>query len=192
MGALPVGEGMPGRASQAVGVEKPQHKIVAVLLVKQIGDRKTHHGEPSSNDRVYFAKILFTWHFLFRRLHLFTNMSEQFDEDGEIDSSNSSNLLTRSKSLISLHGIEVPHNLFPDYWLTQKNQARLAWPLPILLVIDVCGPMDLDLNSSRTQILMSEKWLKLEEKLAHEIFSKIMEFVTAEHWKKLNKIQLKA
>lgn len=112
------------------------------------------------------------------------------DEDGGIDSSNSSSRLTHSKSRISLHGIEVPSSLFPESWSMQKNQVRLVWPLPILLVIDICGSMDLDLNSSRTQILMSEKWLKFEAKFAHEIFSAIMKSVTVEYWEKLKEILL--
>ena len=36
------------------------------------------------------------------------------DEDGGIDSSNSSSRLAHSKSRISLHGIEVPSSLFPE------------------------------------------------------------------------------
>ncbi|MFA5924786.1 MAG: hypothetical protein WC856_26455 [Methylococcaceae bacterium] len=112
------------------------------------------------------------------------------DEDGGIDSSNSSSRLTHSKSRISLHGIEVPSSPIPESWSMQKNQVRLVWPLPILFVIDICGSMDLDLNSSRTQILMSEKWLKFEAKFAHEIFSAIMKSVTVEYWEKLKEILL--
>lgn len=112
------------------------------------------------------------------------------DEDGRIDSSNSSSRLVHSKSRISLHGIEVPSSLFPELWSMQKNQVRLVWPLPILLVVDICGTMDLDLNSSRTQILMSDKWLKFEETLAHEILSGICHSVTKEYWKDLKVILL--
>lgn len=107
------------------------------------------------------------------------------DEDGGINASDSSTRLVRSKSRISLHGIEIPSNLFPDYWSMQKNQVSLVWPLPILLVVDICGTMDLDLNSSRTQILMSDKWLKFEATLAYEILTKLTHSVEKEYWQSL-------
>jgi hypothetical protein len=45
--------------------------------------------------------------------------------------------------------------------------------------------MDLDLNSARTQIIMSEKWQDFEGALAFEICSKISNSVSAEYWNKL-------
>lgn len=124
-----------------------------------------------------------------REISLYTT-SITIDEDGGIESSNSSSRLTHSKSLISLHGIEVPTSLFPETWAMQKNQVSIKWPLPILLVVDICGTMDLDLNSSRTQILMSEKWYKFETALARAIFSAIRQSVTVEYWAKLSVILL--
>lgn len=112
------------------------------------------------------------------------------DENGDIDSSDSRSVLYKSTSRLSLHGIEVPSTLFPESWNMQKNQVKLVWPLPILLVIDICGNMDLDLNSSRTQIIMSEKWLKLEEALSFEICSKVANAVTPEYWGQLKKVLL--
>lgn len=110
------------------------------------------------------------------------------DEDGGIDSSDSSTRLAHSKSRISLHGIEIPSSLFPDPWSMQKNQAKLEWPFPILLVVDICGSMDLDLNSSRTQILMSEKWVKFESSLSYEILSRISRSVKKPYWEKLQSL----
>lgn len=68
---------------------------------------------------------------------------------------------------------------------------KLDWPLPLLLVIDICGAMDLDLNSSRTQIIMSEKWIKFEEDLAYEICLGIFHCVTPDYWTTLKTILLK-
>lgn len=112
------------------------------------------------------------------------------DEDGGIDSSDSSSRLAHSKSRISLHGIEVPSNLFPETWSMQKNQVNLSWPLPLLLIVDICGEMDLDLNSSRTQILMSDKWLKFEAALAYEVLSGIAQLVSIDYWVKLKAVLL--
>lgn len=110
------------------------------------------------------------------------------DENGGIDRSDSNNTLYKSKSRLSLHGIEVPSTLFPDIWNMQKNQVKLAWPFPLLLVVDICGNSDLDLNSSRTQIIMTDKWLKFEETLSFEICSKVANSVTSEYWAQLKKV----
>ena len=110
------------------------------------------------------------------------------DENGDIDSSNSYNDLFESVSRLSLHGIEVPSTLFPKSWNMQRNQVKLEWPFPILLVVDICGNMDLDLNSSRTQIIMSDKWLKFEEMLSFDICTKISNSVSSEYWEELKKI----
>jgi hypothetical protein len=107
------------------------------------------------------------------------------DESGAIEQSDSQNYLCKSKSRLSLHGIEVPTSLFPESWRIQKNQVKLSWPFPMLVVVDICGSMDLDLNSARTQIIMSEKWQKFEDLLALEICSSIANLVSSEYWGKL-------
>ncbi|MBO8092264.1 MAG: ATP-binding protein [Prosthecochloris sp.] len=112
------------------------------------------------------------------------------DENGDIDQSNSYSTLNKSMSKISLHGIEIPGTLFPDSWRMQKNQVKLSWPFPIILVIDVCGEGDLDLNSPRTQIIMSEKWRDFEKRLSFEVFSGITKQVSNEYWEKLKQIVL--
>ncbi|MCI5191928.1 MAG: metal-dependent phosphohydrolase [Candidatus Electrothrix sp. AU1_5] len=118
-----------------------------------------------------------------------TNIS--IDENGEIDQSDSYTSLNKSISQLSLHGIEVPTSLFPAPWrITQKNQVKLSWPLPIILVVDICGDADLDLNSPRTQIIMSEKWIDFEKRLSFEVCSKIAEAVASDYWKKLKKVLL--
>lgn len=110
------------------------------------------------------------------------------DDDGKVKLSISDYPLARSKSRLSLHGIEVPTTLFPDYWQMQNNQVKLKWPLPVLIVIDICGNMDLDLNSSRTQIIMSEKWTIFEEKLCFALLSGIADAVDLDYWIALKNI----
>lgn len=110
------------------------------------------------------------------------------DEDGGIEQSDSDSYLCTSISRLSLHGIEVPTTLFSGSWRMQKNQVKLDWPFPMVIVADVCGSMDLDLNSSRTQIIMSEKWQKLEEILAFEICSGIANSVSTEYWDNLSRL----
>ena len=110
------------------------------------------------------------------------------DENGEIDQSDSYNVLYESNSRLSLHGIEVPSTLFPESWRVKNNQVKLDWPFPMLIVVDICGNMDLDLNSSRTQIIMSEKWVNFEEILSLEVCSNIANSVTPEYWEDLKKV----
>lgn len=110
------------------------------------------------------------------------------DENGEIDQSNSYNTLYKSSSRLSLHGIEVPFSLFPESWRVQYNQVKLDWPFPMLIVIDICGNMDLDLNSSRTQIIMTDNWVNFEEILSYEVCSNVAKSVTPEYWEKLKSI----
>lgn len=117
-----------------------------------------------------------------------SSTSITIDENGSIDSSDSHNVLYKSTSRLSLHGIEVPSTLFPQTWNMQKNQVKLSWPIPLLLVVDICGSNDLDLNSSRTQIIMSDKWLDFEESLSFEIFSQVANLVTPEYWVKLKEV----
>ncbi len=110
------------------------------------------------------------------------------DENGEIDQSDSYNILYKSNSRLSLHGIDVPSTLFPEPWRIQNNQVKLDWPFPMLIVVDICGNMDLDLNSSRTQIIMTEKWVSFEETLSLEVCSNIANSVTPEYWENLKKV----
>lgn len=104
------------------------------------------------------------------------------DDDGEINENSSSSEYARSKSRISLHGIEIPTTLFPESWRMKPNQVKITWPFPLVLVIDICGKRDLDLNSPRTEILMSDKWINFEEEIAFQICNSIAENVSAEYW----------
>jgi molecular chaperone HtpG len=118
--------------------------------------------------------------------------SISINELGEISSYDSTSDTSRSKSQLSLHGIEVPTNLFRYAFETKKNQVRISWPFPLILVIDICGERDLDLNSSRTEVLISDKWMSLEEDLAFLIGKGISDQVTEEYWNQLKMILLKS
>jgi len=117
-----------------------------------------------------------------------TGTSITINDDGEIKENKSSNQYTRSASRLSLHGIEVPTSLFIEWYLIKNNQVRLAWPFPLAIVIDVCGNRDLDLNSPRTEIIMSDKWLSFEEELAYQICKHIADNVDDVYWHKLKEI----
>lgn len=110
------------------------------------------------------------------------------NDEGEIKEDSSSSEYARSNSRISLHGIEIPTSLFPESWRRKPNQVRISWPFPLVLVIDICGNRDLDLNSSRTEIIMSEKWINFEEELAYQICNSIAENVSAEYWTEWKRI----
>ncbi|TBL69779.1 ATP-binding protein [Paenibacillus thalictri] len=113
------------------------------------------------------------------------------NSENEIKQTSNYRSVVESKSRLSLHGIEIPTTLFPDSWRVQKNQVRIEWPLTVLLVIDVCGIRDLDLNSSRTQVIYSDKWYEFEEQLAFAICNAIASSVGSSYWNSLKGILLK-
>ena len=121
-----------------------------------------------------------------------SSKSISINDLGEIKPYDSNTEATRSKSQLSLHGIEIPTNLFRYEFETKKNQVRISWPFPLILVIDICGERDLDLNSSRTEVLISDKWISLEEDLAFLIGKGISDQVTEEYWNQLKRILLKS
>jgi molecular chaperone HtpG len=114
--------------------------------------------------------------------------SISIDDNNEVKSSNFASTLARSMSRLSLHGIDVPAPLFPESWMRNPNQAALDWPMPCLIVVDICGRNDLDLNSARTQILVSDKWLELERNLVELILTGIRNQVDDGYWAELRKI----
>lgn len=117
-----------------------------------------------------------------------SSKSITINDEGEINEDSSSSTFSRSNSRLSLHGIEVPSSLFPESWRRKDNQVKISWPFPLVLVVDILGSRDLDLNSPRTEIIMSEKWLDFEEELAFLICSKISNTVEIEYWNELKKI----
>ncbi|HTO15840.1 MAG TPA: ATP-binding protein [Edaphocola sp.] len=117
-----------------------------------------------------------------------SSQSITINDDGEINEESSSRELTRSKSRLSLHGIEVPTSLFPERWRMKQNQVKIEFPFPLILVIDIFGNRDLDLNSSRTEIIISEKWFNFEEELAFILCKELSKLVSEEYWTQLNEV----
>jgi len=117
-----------------------------------------------------------------------TGTSITINDDGEIKEDKSSKQYARSASRLSLHGIEVPTSLFTEWYEVKNNQVRLAWPLPLAFVIDVCGNRDLDLNSPRTEIIISDKWFSFEEEFSYLICNEIAKNVDKLYWDKLKEI----
>jgi hypothetical protein len=110
------------------------------------------------------------------------------NDDGNVKEDDSKSRLTQSISRLSLHGIEVPSSLFPESWQQKDNQVKILFPFPLILVVDICGSRDLDLNSARTEIIISEKWFDFEEELSLIICSKIKNSVSYEYWAELKMI----
>jgi molecular chaperone HtpG len=132
-----------------------------------------------------------------KRLWLSENLIKQesnsitVTDEGAISKDRNYTEFARSRSKVSVHGIEVPTSLFPRSYELKQNQVEINWPLPLILIVDVCGNRDLDLNSSRTEVIMSEKWTDFEEELAYLICKGIREMVEVEYWDQLNEILMK-
>jgi molecular chaperone HtpG len=110
------------------------------------------------------------------------------NDDNEVTTHNGTTSIAKSKSKLSLHGIEVPTTLFPERWYKKENQAILSFPFPILLIIDICGRRDLDLNSSRTEVILGEKWDDFEQTLIKTICSELAKQMNQKEWKLLKEI----
>jgi molecular chaperone HtpG len=117
-----------------------------------------------------------------------SSRSININNNGDITAQSSYHELSHSKSRLSLHGIEVPTTLFPELWRMKNNQIRLSWPFPLIIIVDICGSRDLDLNSPRTEIIMNEKWFEFEKELAFIICSAIASSVSFEYWLELKEI----
>jgi len=117
-----------------------------------------------------------------------SSTSITIDEDGCVSQSDSYSTHAKSKSSISLHGIEIATSLFPEYWRKRANGVEIKWPFPMLILIDICGMRDLDLNSARDQIIYGEKWLDFEFNIARLVCKNLKESLSDNYWKALSEI----
>lgn len=113
------------------------------------------------------------------------SMSLTINDDNEIEEDYSTRYLISSTARISLHGIEIPYDFFKNWYNREKGDVKIDWPMPVKMVIDIGKNRDLDLNTSRTQVLMSEKWLDFEEEVAYQILHGIKNQVTDVYFDKL-------
>ena len=117
-----------------------------------------------------------------------SSQSIGIDDNGDIKQNNSTSTLLKSKSSFSIHGIEFPDSLFPSYY---PSKAKLYWPFPILLVLDLGGVGDLNLNSARTEIIYDNKWMEFEERLFEMVCQKLANEIGKERWNILKQIFIK-
>ena len=175
-----------------ISIEKPEIGIIGSAIAAILESQ----GKPKK--RIDLSSINITVedenYTLDKKLWLSENSIKQdshsitVNDEGGISKDSSTSSLTTSKSRLSLHGIEIPSSLFPESWRIKANQVKIKWPLPLILVVDICGNRDLDLNSPRTEIIMSEKWMDFEEELAFIICSGIANSLTKDYWDELKEI----
>jgi molecular chaperone HtpG len=101
--------------------------------------------------------------------------------ESEIKTKESNDILVKSKSKFSIHGIDFPTGLFPEF--DDRNKpAKLRWHLPMLLVLDVTGTNDIDLNSARTEIVFNENWNRFEQNLAFLVCYQLKSKLPIAYW----------
>lgn len=109
--------------------------------------------------------------------------------DSEINTKKTTNSIVKSRSKFSIHGIDFPDGIFPDIY-SRNKKATIRWFLPILLVVDIIGANDINLNSARTAIVYDEKWTHFEFDIALLILTGLKEKLSEEYWGKLKHVLL--
>jgi molecular chaperone HtpG len=120
-----------------------------------------------------------------------STQSIEIDEDEQVNTSTGTSKIMSSKSKLSLHGIEIPMNLFPSYWTDRNQLARLDWPFPAYIVVDINGKRDIDLNSARTEVTYNEKWIDFAETLSYVVCKELSKQVSTKYWNNLKDMCIK-
>ena len=119
-----------------------------------------------------------------------TTTSLEIDDEGNIEAHNSFREVTKSSSMLSIHGIDIPCSLFPDY-TNYGQKAVFELPFPIRFRLDIGSNNDLNLNSARTQIIYDDEWLKFERQFIETVCTKMQANVDETEWYKIKKIFLR-
>lgn len=119
-----------------------------------------------------------------------TSNTIDVDDEGEIKAGSHTSTVAESKSSFSVHGIDIPNGLFPKY-IDSGTKTKLRWPFPMLIILDLGGNHDLNLNSARTEILYDNKWVEFEGNLFFIVCEKIAEKIGKKKWKILKEILIK-
>ena len=119
-----------------------------------------------------------------------TTTSLEIDDEGNIEAHDSFREVAKSSSMLSIHGIDVPCSLFPNY-TNYSQKAVLELPFSIRFRLDIGSNNDLNLNSARTQIIYDDVWLKFERQFIETVCAKWKSKVDTGEWEKIKKIFLR-
>lgn len=109
---------------------------------------------------------------------------------GDLKIIDTNTTIRESKAKLALHGVEIPMSLFSQWMGQIYQQAKVNWPICLLLNVDVRGEMDINLNSARTELLMDEKFRNFEKRLASLICEGIRLQVSANYWEVFKNVTL--
>ncbi|MCL2007497.1 MAG: ATP-binding protein [Treponema sp.] len=109
------------------------------------------------------------------------------DTNGNIDTDTSFTEKFRSKSSLSIHGIEVPCDLFYNY-TNRQSKTIIEMPFPFSFRLDIGQHSELNLNTARNQIVYDEKWLLFEENLYRIICKQLVSILSPSDWGLLKNI----
>lgn len=91
---------------------------------------------------------------------------------------------------VSLRGISIPCNFFSDF-SNSRQEAIINFPLPTLLVLDIYDKTELNLNTSRTNVLYDKKWKLFEKRIVLTLCKKLQRKLKRQEWKCLQRIIIK-
>lgn len=88
---------------------------------------------------------------------------------------------------VSLRGISIPCNFFSDF-SNSRQEAIINFPLPTLLVLDIYDKTELNLNTSRTNVVYDKKWILFEKRIVLTLCKKLQMKLKKTEWKSLQRI----
>jgi len=125
-----------------------------------------------------------------RQYHMrFNDIMEYSDSleatDGRIEPQSYYIIPYRSHGQLSVRGIAVPMDLFPSSSWRGVPEAQLAFPFLTRLRVDVTEGRRLDLDTSRSRVLLNTKWLDFVEALSYRLSFEIRRQVEDDFWARL-------
>ena len=114
--------------------------------------------------------------------------SISINSEGDINPTSSYRKIAKSFCKISLHGISIPMNLFPDYWDKQFQEIEFTFPFVCDIKVDILYNRDIDLNSARNEIINNEKWNDFYSSLCKLLLREIQNKTSKRYWKELKNI----
>lgn len=111
----------------------------------------------------------------------------ELTDDNMVNITSNTSTSMPSYAEVSLRGISIPCNFFSDF-SNSRQEAIINFPLPTLLVLDIYDKTEINLNTSRTNVLYDEKWIAFEKRIVLTLCKNLKSKLKRQEWNSLQKI----